>query len=272
MRCIQLLAAIALAASPLLAQTSTHTTCQSYGTTNVSCQSETSPSLSAQTEAEQQRLVRATQDTWYTFFAALQARREREMNIAATQQFASQLAAEREAALIAARRITDRANERDLSARLAEDERAKAQFALFSKRAEFIRKQTVTRIPLMGIPALNYWNESGDLLAILFIADHLAPNAAIKEALEPLDANYAAASTSFMNKFRDAVIAAAVEYHIPRRDFERFQQEAWANVLRLFESDLNTSSLVIRESVYLVGRDFEISKAAKPPLRPSTKN
>lgn len=272
MRCIQLLGAIAIAASPLLAQTSTRTTCQSYGTGNVSCQSEASPSLSAQMEAEQQRLERATRDTWHAFFAALQARRQREMSIAATQQFATQLTAEREAVLAAARSITDRANERDLAARLAEDERDKARFAMFFKRAEFIRKQTVTRIPLMGIPALNYWKESGDLMSILFIADHLAPNGAIKEALEPLDAKYAAESTSFMNRFRDAVIAAAVEYHIPRRDFERFQQEAWVNVLRLFESDLTTSSLVIRESVYLFGRGFEVSQPTKQPPRPSTKN
>lgn len=127
---------------------------------------------------------------------------------------------------------------------------------LFNQRAEFIRGQTLRRIPLIGRPLFDYRYETGVVLSKLFIANSLATNAEIKEALEPVDATFAAQNATFMQRFRTAVTLSADQYKIPRRDFGRFREAAWVEAVELYRFDIETSPLIMREVVHLSARGF----------------
>jgi hypothetical protein len=238
-------------------QTNTTTTCQAYTPYSVDCQSHTSADLSAQIRAQN----KATARGWSDFFAALQARRDRN---AAVAQLQSINAAERARQALADSRQTDRddaARSAEDAAKAADEARTKARLDLFNQRAEFIRSQALEKIPLIGIPLFDYKAETGAVLSKLFVANSLATNAEMKEALDPIDAKFAAQNAAFMERFQTAVTLTADQYKIPRRDFARFREAAWREGVELYRFDIQTSPLIMRDAVDLAARGF-----AKTPV------
>jgi hypothetical protein len=128
-------------------------------------------------------------------------------------------------------------------------------------------------------------SETGDVLSKLFIANPLASNAEIKEALGPLNAKFiegvsrSSATTKFaddvsrssvpdlksMQEFRAAVMSSLAAYKIPHRDFERFRSDAWDAVAGLEKSELLTSSFKVREVVDMIAQNFVTSP--EPPSK-----
>jgi hypothetical protein len=94
------------------------------------------------------------------------------------------------------------------------------------------------------------------VLSKLFIANPLANNAEMKEAMEPIDAKFAAQNAIFMERFRTAVTLTAGQYKIIRADFPRFREAAWAQAVELYRFDIETSPQIMREVVTLAARDF----------------
>ena len=126
------------------AQTSTTTTCSSYSVGAINCQSQTSPDASAQLRAA----TDANERSFNEFFAALQARRDRNALAAERErmnvQLVAELAAQREEARTATRRSEELSQDRDETARQAqeasmraEEVRDQARLDLFSQRADF---------------------------------------------------------------------------------------------------------------------------------------
>ena len=246
-------------------QTSTTTTCSSYTPNSVNCQSHTTPDLSAQVQAENE----ATARSWQQFFAALQARRDRNALMAQQQQVNAQLAAERQALLAAELQRQAIAAQHDAAqdeaarvARAAEDERNQARLELFSQRADLIRQQDLNKNPLIGKSLTDYMAQTGSTLAKLFIANPLATNAEIREALGPVNAKFADQTAKFMQTFRTSVTLTAAQYKIPRRDFDRFRTDAWDAVMALDKFDIQTSPLMMRAVVDEAGQKFV--KSATP--------
>lgn len=270
-RIIPLLAlGVSILAEKSAAQTSTTTNCSSYSVGTINCQSQTSPDASAQLRAA----TAANERSFNEFFAALQARRDRNALAAERErmnvQLVAELAVQREEARAATRRSEELSQDRDETARQAqeasmraEEVRDQARLDLFSQRADFIRSETLSRLPLIGIPAFNYAEQSGGVLKKLFIANSLATNAEITEALGPVNTRFVRQDSTFRKRFRDAVVASAAQYKVPRRDFVRFRQDAWVKCLELYRFDLETSPAIMKESVDIVAKEFNASPAPK---------